>query len=333
MSNDPQKEIQQLQTQLNLVEQRLQQAVSTYGRDLDDGAEIDLREIWQVIWERKFVVVGVTAIFAIVSVLYALSLSNVYTSTVTLAPAESESGGLSGLAAQYGGLAAIAGISLGGGGGSQIAEALEYVNSWSFLETVIDDGNLAPLILATTGWNRKTGELEYDSDLYDVANKEWLVEREEYSSWKSYEALTAMLSVAQDNETGFVKISIEHVSPVVAANWVKMLAEKINAYYKFKVIKETQKNIAFLEQKAAETAVSEMQAVFYSLIEEQTKSLMLASLNEEYLLKTIVPAKVAEKKSNPKRPLIVVLGVLLGSIISMLFVLVRHFSRVEVDYS
>jgi LPS O-antigen subunit length determinant protein (WzzB/FepE family) len=70
-----------------------------------------------------------------------------------------------------------------------------------------------------------------------------------------------------------------------------------------------------------------MQTVFYQLIEEQTKTIMLAEVSQEYVLKTIDPANAPEEKAKPKRALIVVLGTMLGGILSVLIVLVRYFTN------
>ena len=61
------------------------------------------------------------------------------------------------------------------------------------------------------------------------------------------------------------------------------------------------------------------------MIEEQTKTLMLAEVSDEYVFKTISPAKVSEEKAKPKpkRALIVMLGGMLAVII----VLIRHFKK------
>ena len=68
-----------------------------------------------------------------------------------------------------------------------------------------------------------------------------------------------------------------------------------------------------------------MQSVFYQLIEEQTKTLMLAEVSDEYVFKTVSPAKVAEEKAKPMRALIVILGFMLGGMLSVIIVLIRHF--------
>ena len=76
--------------------------------------EIDLGELWNVIWAGKWIIVGVTFIFALASVFLALNLPNIYRSEVLLSPAEDNSGGgLAGLAGQFGGLASLAGVNLG----------------------------------------------------------------------------------------------------------------------------------------------------------------------------------------------------------------------------
>jgi hypothetical protein len=43
-----------------------------------------------------------------------------------------------------------------------------------------------------------------------------------------------------------------------------------------------------------------METVFYQLIEEQTKNMMLTQVKAEYVLKTIDPAQVPEKKGCSK---------------------------------
>ena len=76
--------------------------------------EIDLRELFATLWRGKWIIILVTTVFAVVGVFYALSQPNIYQSSVLLAPAQDEGG--AGVSGQLGGLASLAGISLGGGG-------------------------------------------------------------------------------------------------------------------------------------------------------------------------------------------------------------------------
>lgn len=72
-----------------------------------------------------------------------------------------------------------------------------------------------------------------------------------------------------------------------------------------------------------------MQSTFYKLIEEQTKSLMLAEVQEEFVFKVIDPAVVPELKDGPQRMLICMLSTLVGGILGFLIVLILHIYRKE----
>ena len=75
--------------------------------------EIDLRELFSVLWRAKNLYYHYYCSFCIVSVLFALILPNQYEASTVLAPAQQETGGLAGALGQLGGLASLAGVSIG----------------------------------------------------------------------------------------------------------------------------------------------------------------------------------------------------------------------------
>ena len=89
----------------------------------------------------------------------------------------------------------------------------------------------------------------------------------------------------------------------------------------------------YLNEKLAETKVSSMEAVFYQLIEQQTKNMMLASIKDEYVFKVIEPPQVPELKDSPKRALMVLLGAILGGLFSV-YIIVNPMlggNKIEVE--
>jgi uncharacterized protein involved in exopolysaccharide biosynthesis len=96
-----------------------------------------------------------------------------------------------------------------------------------------------------------------------------------------------------------------------------------------RVIAESTQNLDYLAEQLNKTSVAEMQSAFYQIVEEQTKSLMLAEVQEEFIFKVVDPAVVPELKAGPKRALICVLGTLLGGMLGVAIVLVRHALRKE----
>jgi LPS O-antigen subunit length determinant protein (WzzB/FepE family) len=70
-----------------------------------------------------------------------------------------------------------------------------------------------------------------------------------------------------------------------------------------------------------------MQQVFYQLIENETRTVMLANAQQEYVFKTVDPAVVPQEKSEPKRALICIVATLIGGMLGVLIVFVRAFIR------
>lgn len=298
--------------------------------------EIDLKELWNAIWTGKWLIVGITSVFAVASVLYALSLPNEYKSTVLLAPASSSSSSSLGkLAGQFGGLASLAGINLGGGGAEDKSIiAMEIVKTWGFLESFIKDNQIEVEVFAAEGWTRTSNQLVIDPDLYDVVNKKWVRnfnpskgQKIEPSSWELFEKVKNRINISQDKTSGLISLSVEYYSPEIAKQWTDKLVKAINTHVQKQDREEATKSIDYLNEKINETNIADMQSVFYQLIEEQTKTLMLAEVSEEYVFKTLSPAKVAEEKSKPKRALIAILGFLMGGLLSVLVVLFRYFGN------
>ncbi|HCE2121640.1 TPA: LPS O-antigen length regulator [Vibrio parahaemolyticus] len=285
--------------------------------------EIDLRELFKALWKGKWIIIATTFVFAIGSVFYALSLPNIYKADALLAPAESSNGGgLSKMAGQLGGLAALAGVSLGGTDSSQTDLAVQVIKSRQFIESFINKHDLLVPLMAAKGWDLSSNALIIDEGVYDPKSKKWLREPDGLRGAKptAIEAFEVfkkdVLSVNLDKESGLYTISVKHYSPYIAKDWTSWLVEDINQVMRNRTISETKKNLLYLNSQLQKTSVAEMQSTFYKLIEEQTKSLMLAEVQDEFVFKVIDPAIVPEVKNSPSRAMICILGTLLGGMLS-----------------
>lgn len=297
--------------------------------------EIDLKELFLVLWAGKFLIVAITAVFAISSVLYALSIPNQYKATALLAPAQSDGGGLSSALGQLGGLASLAGVSIGEGTSSESQIAQEVMKSWNFVESFITDNKLEVEVYAVDGWSKTSGELQLDDDVYDGAKQIWLLEDDETgelrppTSWELFERFSEMFSVSQDKQTGLVSVSIEYYSPQIAKEWLDLYIKAINKHMQERQVVKVSNNISYLEAQIAKTSIAEMREVFYTIIEEQTKNKMVAEASPDYAFVAVSPSMVPEEKSKPSRALICVLVTVLGGILGLLIVLIRHYTRKE----
>ena len=300
---------------------------------MDD--EIDLKELFAVLWSGKWLISAVTGVAAILSIFFALSLPNIYTANAVLAPADDGESGLSGLLERYGGLASAAGISLpGAGGGNQTNYALQLMKSRKFVGSFVERHDILPELMAVESWDRATDTVSFDDDMFLSDTGEWIRDaRQPFkprpSMLEAHEKFLGIMLVDEDKVTGYIKLSIDHHSPTVAAQWVNWLVEDINAVVKAQDVDEATKSIEYLTQQIANTSLADLQAMFFELIQSQTETVMLAEVRPEYVFKTIDPAVVPEEKSKPSRALICVLGTLLGGMLGVVIVLIRHYARSE----
>ena len=299
--------------------------------------EIDLRELFLVLWDGKVWISAITAAAAAISVFVALSLPNIYESKALLAPkSDGGSGGLSRLAAQYGGLASLAGINLSGVGGGDVSKAAlaqEKLKSLSFFTEHLYSEVLVDL-MAVDYWDAATGEIVIDSSVYNQGTSQWIREvsfprKAKPSAQEAHEAFLAAIALSEDKQSGFVTLSVQHESPVVAKLWADMLIDRINEEIRSEDVGEAEASIAFLEAQREQTSLVSLDEVFAQLIEEQTKTIMLANVSKDYVFDIIDPPVVPELKDKPSRALICVFGTLLGVILSVVLVLVRHYARLD----
>lgn len=303
---------------------------------LNDERELELSLLFTKAYSEKWLMLSIVLIFTISALLISLFLPNTYQASVTLAPAaNNESNALSKLAGQFGGVASLAGINLGSNLESdKSALALEVLVSRIFLEEFIDKHDLLIPLMASDGWNVKTKELSIDDDIYSLKEEKWVRDvsfpkSSKPSLWEAYEKFKELLTINKNEDSGVIKVSIEHYSPVLAKTWLALLISDINLKLRKDDQRDSEDNINFLKAQLENTSLSGMISVFYQLIEEQTKTLMLSHRREEYVFKVIDPSNVPEKKHGPRRVLIVIAGMLLGSIFSVCLLIIKLLKSKE----
>ena len=270
--------------------------------------EISLRDLFGVLWSRRWLIVLVTAASALIGVATALLLPEKFESSVVLVPAGDESGGKLGgagaLLSQFGGLASLGGISLGGGGGRK-SEALATLSSAALTEAFIRERNLLPIL--------------YEDD-WDAERKAWTITEPEKqpTPWKAERLFREKIRVvSEEKKTGLVTLTITWSDPELAAQWASELVARTNATLRARAIREAQRSLDYLNEQLKKTSVVELQTAIYGLIENQIKQIMVANGSEEFAFRVIDPPRVSEKRSSPKRGVIVILSTFLGGVLAL----------------
>jgi len=282
-------------------------------------SECDAKKIFRELWRGKWTFFLINVLFPIMGAFYALSLPNVYKSEGIYAISRQQA--INTQFERYGGLAAMAGINIDSHEDTTVNQALMLLKSWPFIESFLSKYEMPPYLKAVKGWSENDQKVIWDEDLYDPVQKKWILDPEskltfEPTSFETYESFVRMLHINRNAKTGLVTIAIEYYIPELTSKWIGLLVEEINTHFKNRDLSEARHNIEYFEKKISETSIAEMRSVFFDLIEVQTKKLMLAEVRGEYLFQTIASPKVAERKSKPRRLVIILLVTFSGLVLS-----------------
>jgi len=291
--------------------------------------EISLAEIFNALYRGKFIITAIVVVFAAVSVFIATSLPNMYKSETKLIAAADSTGGLSSLSGSLGGLASMAGLSIGGDTNEKTLIAKEMLKSRKFLASFVEKRNILIPLIAAEGVDDQ-GNLIINENLYSTELKQWVrnvvapkpvipAAEDIYYAFQKY------LTVYTDNKSGITIISFEFFRADIAQQWLDWLIADINSEIKNRDMVEAKDSINYLTQLIEETDNSAMREAFYLLVEEQTKTLLLTEVREEYVFRAIDPAIFPEEKSSPQRAFICILMTVVGGILAIMFVLIKHF--------
>lgn len=269
-----------------------------------------------------------TSVFAVLAIVVALSLPNKYSSQVKLAAVEEESNfGLGALAGQFGGLASLAGVSLGG---SDVNRIIDTLNSRDFIKSFIQEQDIAVEIFAVEEWDISTDSFIYDEDIYDAQTQQWVREPEPLKTVaptdeELYERFREMMSVGQDKKTDLITLSVTHYKPALAQQWAQQLTRALSEYLRAQDLAEAERSIAFINENYAKAEIVEVRTTLSQVLQEQYQKLMLTKVRDYYGFEIRDSAYLPEEKSSPKRALMVVGITFLGGLLGLFIVLVRVY--------
>ena len=267
-------------------------------------------------------ILAIPVAIVLLAALWSMTIPNTYLSEALLSPTEEASGGgLSNLSGQLGGLASLAGISVGADSTDQVTVALEIVKSRRFIADFVESHSIKVALMAGTEWDRESDNLLIDNEIYDSVSEVWTRPSingrpSEPTQLEVYERFLQLLTVERDSTSGLINLSVEYYSPLLAQQWLLLLIDQINSDMRQREISSTKQKYEYLESKVEQIVDIEMKTVFYQLIQEQTKKLMLAEVRTDFVFTTIDPPFVPELKFAPNRALIcLVAGFLSGFLV------------------
>ncbi len=293
----------------------MSQQLSNSPNQIDED-EIDLREIWRMLVNYKRMIMSVTFGVAIIAGGISLMLPNIYRAEVLLTPVtgdDAKGGSMAAALGGLGGLASMAGISLGGGGSTE--ENLSILKSREFLWKFVQDNKLMPILF---------------EDEWDESQKKWKKTdlKKQPGQMDVFRLFNkgGVLDIVTEKKTSLVTVAIEWNDAQLATEWANKMVAQLNRYTRQEAIARSENNLKYLNEELTHTQFEEMRKVLFDLIGQEQKQAMLANAQREFAFRVLDPAIVPDKKIKPKRAFIVLLSSVLAGLAAVLvaFVLDRR---------
>lgn len=263
--------------------------------------KVDIAAVVGMIWGGRITIAIFTTVCTVLALAYALLATPQYRAEISVIEvSQNGANGIGALASQLGGLAGLVGVNLGTANGPG-HESQAYLRSRRAIEEFVKRHNM--------------------SELYPQAKRFptlWIAVRHFQQS---------VISIRDDKKIGTTILSVTFTDPSTAARWANEFVALVNELLRTRAMDESKRSIEYLNEQIAKTNAVELQRVLYNLVENETKTLMLANVKAEYAFTVVDPAVAPEVRISPQRTITVLGGLVVGFLIGTMVIFMRNTWR------
>jgi len=272
------------------------------SRDIpgDAGEDLDLAVLSRVLWrQRRLVAIG-SLIGALLFGIAAYTAQPWFRAQVVVTAAkERNAGGAGLLTSELGGLASLAGVDLASGAFGNTQTYTAVLESHHLAEEFIRRNGLLPELRRASSRNKT---LWWATDFFKKG----------------------VLTITKDQRKGVTTVTIEWTDPATTARWANGYVALANELIRNRALEDATRNIAYLNEQISKTTDLELRKVMYNLVENETKTLMLANGRPEYAFQVVDPAVTPELKAGPHRLIQALVGLTVGFGFAAVIALLRE---------
>lgn len=287
--------------------------------------EFSIISLFYLFLKNKGFIAFFSFIFAISSVFVALSLSPIFSSNIVLKSVQENEPSLSTGLGMLGGIANISG-SLGLNPDEEAMLAMKHAVSRDFFKKLYTDQEFKKNLMAYDSYNPNNKSNLYDQSIYDSETNNWIIEPIFLVAHKRF--TTQHMKIYQEKVGGFVNISIEHKSPIIAKEWAELMYRELNKYMKEVSSQKINKEVQYLNDELNKTSSSELRKVVAQLLESKIQKQMYGNISDDYVFEIVDSAYVPYERARPSRAFICIMITTLGFLLSCLIVFILdHFKK------
>ncbi|WP_290584155.1 hypothetical protein [Ketobacter sp.] len=297
-----------------------------------ESIEVDLKSLWKELKASKASVCLITIFSVSLALLIFAFSDDLYeVETSFLIVNDSSTSNLSNLDTGFSGIASLAGVNLKKS--EQATAALAQMKSKKFISNFVSKHDLAKFLVAGK-WNSKTEKVEIDPDIFDEKNQTWVRSNHpgptaEPTEWELYEAFSSIIKIDEDKSTGLFKLTLRWISSDQALSWANLFMMEADTQAKNNALTQARKTIDYLKEKADRTPQLSHRNVFYKLIEEQQKIVMLADTRDYFIFNVVDPAMKPIKPVSPNIKRLLSASILFGILMSSGYIFFNTWRKHE----
>lgn len=298
---------------------------STQTQYLEED-EIDLRELWNTILKGKKLIALISVVVVSLTLVYALKLPNVYTSKTILIPTSEDGGSaLGGL----GGLAAMAGISIGGGGSISPDTAFNsLLNNYTFMQQFVVKNKILE------HYNNPKEDDNYVFALgfrgfYELFKSTADKENIDDEVFKIVKKIKSNMSISSDKKSGLITVSYSDSNRVYPPLIIDAFLRDTSAYLVQNNLNIIDKKLKYFSKEVQNADGFELRQSLSSMISKILQEKVMMKSKEYYQCDVLTVANPAyiKDKSKPKRGLILVVSFITSIILGIFLVFFLEFIK------
>lgn len=291
--------------------------------------EINIKNFIYYLWSNKYFIFFVTFAVSFTFAVCSLLIDDKYTATASLYP-NNNNEKLSSTLNQYTSVANFAGISLPSESTSPHQEAILRLESFDFFKNFFLTKIKLENLFAVEKWHDEENLISYNKKIFLKETSEWVREvdfpkKQIPSAQEAYEKFKKIYKLDHDEKNNSVELEITHKSPYIAKAWLDIIIMSINESMREIDQENAFHAIDFLKNESNKNQISEINDAISVLLKSQMETLMMTSIGDSYIFKNIESPVISEEKSSPNRLLISFIGIIVGFMISLMYLLYKNY--------
>jgi uncharacterized protein involved in exopolysaccharide biosynthesis len=273
---------------MNDVAEKRDGASSLDETPAKDTEDLDLAVLSRLLWRKRRLMAVGSLIGALLFGIWAFTAQPWFRAQVVVTPTrERNTSGAGALATELGGLASLAGVDIAPGALGNMQTSAAILDSRYLAEEFV----------------KRNGLL---SEMQRGSSKKMTL-------WRATDRFKkGVLTIVKDQRKGVTTVTIEWTDPATTARWANGYVALANELIRNRALQDATHNIAYLNEQLAKSTDVDLRKVMYNLIENETKTLMLANGRAEYAFQVVDPAVAPELKAGPHRILLTLIGFTIG---------------------